>query len=387
MIEYLELQDVGPADHMRLDFAPRLNILTGDNGLGKTFVLDLAWWALTQTWVAEQAWPRVLGQGVPQVRSSWASSSDAARYTFGFAFEHVTQTWQQALYSAGGQRFVTVIGRTDAGRAGVGPRPESVVVYVRADQLYATWDEARNSGDPSASVTSPSYRFARDELWNGLSQKRDGPGRPSVLCNGLIRDWIRWQTANTEEFGVLTEVLAVLSPSPEERLQPGQPTRLRVNDAQDLPTLKLPYGEVPIALAAAGMARILDIAYLLVWAWSEHKRAAPLLGMAPADQLILLIDEVELHLHPEWQRRIVPALLRAAEVLRPDMEVQVLLTTHSPLVLASLEPLFEEDRDRLFSFQVAAEAVSVAQVAFAPQGGVDNWLTSMVFDLHRKPSV
>ena len=27
-----------------------MNFLTGDNGLGKTFLLDIAWWVLTQTW-------------------------------------------------------------------------------------------------------------------------------------------------------------------------------------------------------------------------------------------------------------------------------------------------------------------------------------------------
>ena len=34
-------------DH-RLPTSPEL--LTGDNGLGKSFVLDIAWWALTRTW-------------------------------------------------------------------------------------------------------------------------------------------------------------------------------------------------------------------------------------------------------------------------------------------------------------------------------------------------
>lgn len=46
MLEYLRLENVGPAPSMEL--APRLNLLTGDNGLGKSFLLDCAWWALTQ---------------------------------------------------------------------------------------------------------------------------------------------------------------------------------------------------------------------------------------------------------------------------------------------------------------------------------------------------
>ena len=50
MLEYLRLRNVGPAPEMELDLAPRLNIITGDNGLGKSFLLDVAWWALTRRW-------------------------------------------------------------------------------------------------------------------------------------------------------------------------------------------------------------------------------------------------------------------------------------------------------------------------------------------------
>ncbi len=50
MLESLQLQNVGPAPEMKLELAPRLNLITGDNGLGKTFLLDVAWWALTRRW-------------------------------------------------------------------------------------------------------------------------------------------------------------------------------------------------------------------------------------------------------------------------------------------------------------------------------------------------
>lgn len=46
---------------------------------------------------------------------------------------------------------------------------------------------------------------------------------------------------------------------------------------------------------------------------------------------VVLLDELDLHLHPSWQRRIVP-ILRAA-----FPRLQFIVTTHSPLVLASFE--------------------------------------------------
>ena len=45
---------------------------------------------------------------------------------------------------------------------------------------------------------------------------------------------------------------------------------------------------------------------------------------------VLLIDEVENHLHPTWQRRVIPALLKHFPRL------QIFATTHSPFVVAGL---------------------------------------------------
>ena len=46
---------------------------------------------------------------------------------------------------------------------------------------------------------------------------------------------------------------------------------------------------------------------------------------------ILLIDEIENHLHPTWQRRVIPALRKNFPGL------QIFATTHSPFVVAGLE--------------------------------------------------
>ena len=50
MLESLYLKNVGPAPEMEMELAPRLNLITGDNGLSKSFLLDAAWWALTRQW-------------------------------------------------------------------------------------------------------------------------------------------------------------------------------------------------------------------------------------------------------------------------------------------------------------------------------------------------
>ena len=43
MLESLHLKNVGPAPEMRFEPAERLSLITGDNGLGKSFLLDISW--------------------------------------------------------------------------------------------------------------------------------------------------------------------------------------------------------------------------------------------------------------------------------------------------------------------------------------------------------
>src|SRR5262249_9192557 len=58
MLRSLHLAALGPAPKFDIELSGRLNIFTGDNGLGKSFILDVAWWALTGTWAGLPAWPR-----------------------------------------------------------------------------------------------------------------------------------------------------------------------------------------------------------------------------------------------------------------------------------------------------------------------------------------
>lgn len=72
------------------------------------------------------------------------------------------------------------------------------------------------------------------------------------------------------------------------------------------------------------VAMIMDFARRLVLANPDLEN--PLEAEA-----ILLIDEVELHLHPQWQQTVVPSLRRAFP------NTQLIVTTHSPQVLTTVE--------------------------------------------------
>jgi len=48
LLKHLKLENVGPSSAMELEFGERLNLITGDNGLGESFLLDIAWWSMTR---------------------------------------------------------------------------------------------------------------------------------------------------------------------------------------------------------------------------------------------------------------------------------------------------------------------------------------------------
>ncbi len=260
-------------------------------------------------------------------------------------------------------------------------RPPFVVLYARVDGSFSLWDSARNDIHYRRRSLEAPYHFTQEALWNGLTTEG---GR--ILCEGLIRDWVSWQRQGLEAFAQLETVLKVLSPGEHEELRPGTPTRVSLDDVRDHPTLQMPYGTVPLVLASAGMKRVISLAYLLVWAWQEHQRASALLRQPEADRVVFLIDEVECHLHPHWQRLFLPALLSVMGRLRSDVQVQVITTTHAPLVLASVEPAFDETRDALIHLSLEGDRVNVENQSWAKQGDAVNWLVSESFGLRQARS-
>jgi hypothetical protein len=360
MLELLDLRHVGPAPELHLELKPRMNFLAGDNGLGKSFLLDVAWWALTRTWAREKVIPLRDKGAAPRIIYRYGAKNGP--HEFRSSFDRKAESWSL--------------------KQGRSPSP-GMVIYAQVDGGFSVWDPVRNSVKKD-SDRPPSYVFKVDEVWNGLKE-----GERS-LCEGLIRDWASWQREGGEAYRQLTSVLARLSPSSQEILIPGRLTRISVTEPVDHPTLRMPYDqEVPLIHASAGMRRVVALAYLLVWTWQEHLHACELQGERPAREIIFLIDEVEAHLHPQWQRRIVPALLDVMEALTgtSDLAVQLLAATHSPLVLASTESLFEPDKDAIWELDLSDGQVDLHESPWARHGDANAWLTSSVFDLREPRSI
>jgi len=349
ILHFLEFSGLGPV--RRLQFAPakRLNVITGDNGLGKTFLLDVVWWALTQEWAEHMIVPLETVATPPLIKFSVASTLEQSPVTA--EFKPKSYRWEVPRL----------------------PAVSGLVVYARVDGSFAVWDPAnpilsgRGEGDQARSTS-----FTREEVWAGDKKK----------IEGLLRDWVRWQTRAAElpGFATFEKVIQRTKPPDLGEFSVGKPLRLQ-GWPMEIPTLVHPYGRVPIVYESAGIRRILTLAYLIVWSWEEHKVQAKAAGRKEERQMVIILDEAEAHLHPRWQRVLLPALLGIAQDLHEELSIQYFVASHSPLVLASAEPVWNADMDGLFHLRMNANGkVLFDPMPFELRGTADSWLQSPSFD-------
>lgn len=131
------------------------------------------------------------------------------------------------------------------------------------------------------------------------------------------------------------------------------------------------------ALSDGYRAYIAWIADLLYHVWLGAPSGAKLRD----NKGIVLVDEIDLHLHPEWQRTVVPRLAKAL----PNL--QFVLSTHSPLVTGTLEAgnifVIEPDdtgASRVYQYQEHVHGLSAEQILLSSYFNLDTTRAPAVED-------
>ncbi|MCI0471458.1 MAG: AAA family ATPase [Candidatus Aminicenantes bacterium] len=361
ILNFLQLNDVGPFRQLILEPGRRLNIITGDNSFGKSFLLECAWWALSGLWPTTPAYPRE-NAGKDDVKISFqymAKSGSKGK------MKNISYDWENPQWP----KISDITSST------------GLVIYARVDGSFAVWDPVRSNIAPPPPFKIPLSPLFIDtaQILEGIEEKITGK-MGNLLCSGLLLDWINWQRTKDSPFALFKKLLEELSSKSLETLEPGDIVRLP-GDERELPSICYPFGNVPFTLAAASVQRIISLAYLITWTWEVHKRACEVSRKAGYKNMTILIDEIESHLHPQWQRSIVPSLMEVRKYLDSELDIQFFITTHSPMVLSSIEPVFDEELDKLFHLGDSLDKIELKEQPFLRHGRVDNWFTSDTFGL------
>ena len=141
-------------------------------------------------------------------------------------------------------------------------------------------------------------------------------------------DWMRVQQALSKELPSAKRILAVLKdtvslflPGYQDLRLGGQDDRILLIDRNEttLPVRQLSDGERGL------LALVLDLTRRLSQANPEMEYPAT------EAEAVVLIDEIDLHLHPKWQRQVVRKLTDAFP------KCQFIATTHSPQIIGEVE--------------------------------------------------
>lgn len=324
-IKHLHLASVRAFDQAEFDFTPGMNLLVGVNGVGKTTVLDALRICLSKILPAiTTSRGRQISFEATDIRGN--TSALTARLFFeleGKDFEFLAHKQRD---------------RTVPHRPGV----------VR-QQTLATPD--KETCTPALSVVGDSLKRAdRQTLGIYFSTRRSlvsdatpsrgstGGGQAAAHADALssrelrLADFAFWMLAQEDlasEDPRAKRHLAALRRAAKGILPDCR--NLRAESSRK-PQLLVDKGSLPLNVRQLSdgerglLALVLDLARRL-------SQANP--GLADPvkhGEAVVLIDELDLHLHPKWQRTIVNRLTH----LFP--RCQFIATTHSPQVVAAVEP-------------------------------------------------
>ena len=339
-LERVTIENYRASERLELPLHPRLTVLHGDNGHGKTSVLTAIAAGLSN--YAYHAVDEMLGQSYNIIRHPF---TDADRRKPGEIEVWLTscagESWvyRSASYRVGGvtgtainQRIPSeIVGIMESDKDGQDPMRDlpivafydterAVVKLVKPDtpgqfgnlapryaryaaldgalafktdfQSFFAWFYERENEELREQREQRSFDYSRkdlDAVRGAIERMLPGVSRPRVEQVGVDR--IRFLVSEASESGEARTVAL-------DQMSGGY--------------------RIMLALVA-------DLARRMA-------QGNPHLGDPLQSEAVVLIDEVDLHLHPSWQQRALPDLMRTFP------NAQFIVSTHSPQVLTTVKP-------------------------------------------------
>ncbi|NHN77205.1 AAA family ATPase [Azotobacter chroococcum] len=363
-------------EHLELDLHPRLTVLVGKNGAGKTAILDAIAVGLSPVLrYLSSANQRLSGVGIKDLDiriEPWSKRGEQERWGACDYAQVIVETasglsWDAWKPSAKGKQPKTKVGESELARAMAsildGFRSEQrellpIFAYYGAQRGYIEIPQRLRAGNQnydhpaSALVDALDARSDFREMLKWFDLEESAELRANKGC----------RPEEYEESAALSAVRVAI-----EQVLGGDYSNPRFNrehkfvvDAEEGPTplqvSQLSQGYQSMLALAMDFARRMAIgnghlhrffslfhdesveAFLeklreLNPQWFDKPEGLDLPSFSTPTLLapgIMLIDEVDLHLHPAWQQRVLDDLLRTFP------STQFIVTTHSPQVLSTV---------------------------------------------------
>jgi hypothetical protein len=326
ILKSVTLENIGPFASLHLDLSPTWNLLLGDNGVGKTVVLRAIAAALCGDKTDPAAVARLLRSG--------ASSGSI-------------------LLAVEGRQYKVELKRD----------PSDLEVHIVAASLspikYDRW----------LVLGFPALRSIPWDRPKGPSAPRpEAPSAADLLP--ILRGEPDQRIADIKQWLVNLDYAAASEPEPSRskrliaaffavlhRLTPDLRLKLHSIDKKTMEiTIETDSGLVPLEAISQGTGSV------MCWIGTLLERLAEANSELDLERntALVLIDEIDAHMHPKWQQLFVSAFREEFKA------VQVIATTHSPLLVGSLKP---EEIWLLHRAPLRSEIYGVAHLQTTEDGG------------------
>ena len=324
-IASLKLTNVGPFDDIEFEFDRQVNVFTGPNNSGKSTVL----WCLWDILVIPIHFPTKLlreGKTAEFEVQHWGNSDKklsghlpiVQSSNGGYWNEEHWEQFANFLKEVGYTNFIPALRRSTDFRS---PGPTSGHRETQPDVLSNSHIRAllaRRVGSYRESL-SQQHR-------NPLSTRAAMISDEEVIQQIIDLDYRSYRRNEPASRGIIVKIGEMASEITERF--PIEFLGVEEDERGLFPQFHTPDGDVPLNVLSQGTQSIIQwLAHFLI-GYAEHYDFPDGLDDKPG---IFIVDEIDAHLHPSWQRRIIPTLTKHF----PNL--QIFCSTHSPLMLAGLK--------------------------------------------------
>ncbi len=321
-VNHLEVVNLRAFEQARFDFQQGMNLLVGENGAGKTIVLD--------------ALRACLSRILPQIGASRSRSfpfgAEDIRANAAFITAHCSFAFQGKEFTYFMQKNRTMALSADSGNPGEEETPDKEYF---APPLPGSLPEFRKA---EAHPLGLFFSIRRSSFTHASPKTGTTGGETSPFADPLSDRELRLEE-------IAHWMGAVAAPGGALPMAPRHLTALQDAALRFLPGCRDLRAELSggLRLVVDKEGSTLDLRQLsagergmlaLVLELAQHLfRANPGLSDPVREgHAVVLIDELELHLHPKRQRTIV------RELTETFPNCQFIATTHSPQVVSSVKP-------------------------------------------------
>lgn len=319
-INYIKLENFRCYENVEIEFHDRFNIFVGINGTGKTSVLEALRIAIGSLFLGVDKYKN-------KISSPGISQDDVRLY-------HMEQQYPVIISATGSIKGEELSWQRSLDTKGGATR------YVHAKEMKdasINMQKAIRDGDRIENIPLVAYystdRFKKEKKDVGVepdgSRLRGYYNSLDPLTNiKFFLDLYYTETLSALQHQKSSEVLEAVNEAVKKCV-----------DCDDLMfDIKLQellliqhesHESIPFHLLSDGVRSMLSMVMEIAF---RCYLLNPHLGKDAASKTsgVILIDEIDLHLHPSWQKRVVTDLQEAF----PNM--QFIVTTHAPLVIGSL---------------------------------------------------